>query len=115
MKPDIKISNCPVCGAKRSIRLNDNQLEMRRKAARSLASHLAFTFQISPQKELVLILGNGNERNNHEAISNWVMDRISHIRQWPLPSGEVNELIAELEHDLERVLSDLKHGSHYVQ
>jgi len=108
-------ATCPLCGNAKRKHQTKSQSDIRRTAARSLASHLCFVFQIPPRKDLVLILGHGNEANNQQAIASWIQDRLCHIEQWPLPSGEVNDLIDCLERDLGNILSDLNHGAMHVQ
>jgi len=114
MKNNLSEQTCPICGALRNISINTSQMKMRQKAAKALANHLSFTLQIPPRRELVNIIGHGSEHNNQEAIASWVMDRISNIHQWPLPSEDVSELITQLEQDLIVMLSDMRLGIPHV-
>jgi len=81
----------------------------------ALASHLIFTLNIPARNnQLIFILGDGSEPDNHQAITHWVLTKISHIQQWPLPADEVHPLISELETELRDLLSDIQQGRFYV-
>lgn len=110
-----KSLSCPVCGSTNRHAISPSMTKQRLKAAQSLSSHLSMQFQVPNTKSLIFILGHGNEVNNQEAMTQWVLDRISGVEQWPLSSDEVNNLIDNLEHDLSSILSDLQYGSYYVQ
>jgi len=110
-----KTNPCPICGSRKPKTINPASTKQRVKAAQSLACHLIVKFQVANSKSLIFILGYGNESSNQEAIAHWIMDRISHIAQWPLSSDGVNDLIDTLERDLGSILTDLQYGSHYVQ
>lgn len=94
---------CPLCGANR-VREPSKTTPDLRKAARSLAAHLAFVHNIQDGCALVCILGNGLERDNFEALTHWVEEQIRHIRDWPLSSSEVTLLIDDLERSLGHIL-----------
>jgi len=113
MKQNIQIQTCPTCGHEQ-VKPANHLIEQRRKAAIALASHLIFALNLQPGKELVFILGQGHEKDNRDAVANWVLNQISHITRWPLPSDEVHELITDLERNLSNTLTDLDHGVSYV-
>ena len=54
--------------------LLDDQLQRKQREllVRKLVAALQFKFQIPPGMDLVLLVGNGDERNNHEALRTWV-------------------------------------------
>ncbi|HKI62293.1 MAG TPA: hypothetical protein VKA31_08375 [Mariprofundaceae bacterium] len=114
MKQQPNTYTCPSCGHKKPGMPSARLIEQRRKAARALANHLVFALNIPQSKQLVFILGNGSENDNHEAAAHWVLGKIAHLNQWPLPADEVHELITELERELRETLSDLEHGRFYV-
>ncbi len=112
MKPVTNI--CPACGRPRSPAPSSSTQQQRKRAARALAGHLAFALNIPDARNLVFILGRGDEPGNHEALEHWVLDRLGHIECWPLPADEVHALINDLERDLRMLLADLSPGSFHV-
>jgi len=114
MKQNIQIRTCPTCGHEQISRPANHLIEQRRKAAMALASHLVFALNIQQGKELVFVLGQGHERDSRDAVANWVLNQISYITRWPLPSDEVHELITDLEQKLGDILADIDHGVSYV-
>ncbi len=99
---------CPLCGAARSeTRKPSPGL---RRAARSLAAHLAFVHNIRDGHGLACILGTDLELDNLEALTQWVEKRIAHLPAWPLSSEEVAALIDELEASLGRILETARLG-----
>jgi|GEM_PF-4501547 len=109
-----KTNPCPICGSSKPKTINLASTKQRVKAAQSLACHLSVKFQVANSKSLIFILGYGNESSNQEAMAHWVMDRTSHISQWPLSSEDMNNLLDRLEYDLGSILNDLQYASHYV-
>ena len=98
---------CPLCGAVKS-RSVEAPGVLARKAARPLAAHLAFVHRIPQGRELVCILGAGNEHDNYDALNQWVLEQIGDLDRWPLSSEEVAILIEDLERSLGRVLSGIR-------
>lgn len=105
---------CPSCGHRHPVKSNTKLNEQRKRAARALATHLAFSLNIPNDTHLVFILGSGSETTNHAALEHWVLTKLAHLTQWPMPAGEVHELITDLERELRGMLTDLENGRFYV-
>ncbi len=112
MKANIYI--CPSCGHRHPVKSNPRLNEQRTRAAKALANHLTFSLNIPDSTQLVFILGSGSEMTNHAALEHWIMNKLAHLTQWPIPAEEVHELITDLERELRDTLSDLEHGRFYV-
>jgi len=105
---------CPSCGHRHPIKSNPRLNKQRMQAAKALANHLAFSLNIPDSTQLVFILGSGRETTNHAALEHWVLTKLAHLTQWPMPADEVHALITDLERELRDMLSDLEHGRFYV-
>ncbi len=112
MKPTTNM--CPICGRPKLPSPSPKARQQRKRAAQSLAQHLAFALNIPNARNLILILGRGDESGNHEALEHWVLNKIGKLDRWPLPADEVHTLISELERDLRLLLSDLNPGGFHV-
>jgi len=112
MKTNIYI--CPSCGHRHPIKNNPRLNEQRTRAAKALANHLTFSLNIPDGTQLVFILGSGRETTNRAALEHWIMNKLAHLTQWPIPAEEVHELITGLQRELSGILSDLEYGRFYV-
>lgn len=52
-----------------------DEQKLKRRRLKSLRDFLLYSLQISPHSQnLVFVVGNGNERNNSEALLNWLSE-----------------------------------------
>jgi hypothetical protein len=80
---------------------------MRRIAARMLARHLMLFLNIGQGNDLVVLLGaTDSEKNNLEALTSWIYDRIDAVKQWPISGPEVEHIADTLERELKGILRD---------
>lgn len=77
--------------------LLDNHLQRKQRELliRKLVSALEIRFQIPRGLELVLLLGNGDERSNHEALRTWVGSELGDL-DGLTPAGQLAQLECRL-------------------
>ncbi len=78
------------------------------RTARAIAFHLAWTMGISQGRELVILLGAGNERDNIEALTQWVIDQVDRLEIPPASSIDIAALADDLARKLERLLDSAR-------
>ena len=70
------------------------------KQVQHLASTLCLLFKIESGTELIIVIGNGDESNNHKAMENWVTTNLSKIEELS-PKQQLEELKDRLMIELE--------------
>lgn len=103
-------TTCPHCGMHLQTAIPQHKDKLHGDASGMIARHLAFSLQINQGAELVVLLGIGNEKDNIEAVTSWVLGRIERLPKWPLSGDEAILFIEQLEKELRSILQDASMG-----
>ena len=94
----------PICDTGNLELVEQQKIKSQRRVALNIAQHLCFVLQIKNGRELVLLFGEGDERNNVVALENWILGRIHDLPEWPASKDELKSYVRELEVEIKEKL-----------
>jgi len=100
----MKSNLCPICDTDNIELVEQQRTKSQRRVAANIAQHLCFVLQIKNGRELVLLFGEGDERNNELALENLIFGKIQSLPEWPVSKDELKSYVRELEVEIKEKL-----------